>query len=161
MDATAGIEAVLRLPKQWLLFGSLQGTAAFYDSADGYRTAPNGQAQLGAAYALTEPRLLLSLYVTGVIAGRDRISGEEIVGSQGSLSGAIGVPNTGRFELALGPTVTWWLTDKFSATAQARIPLYTRIAGGLDKIDVQLTERLGVLISLNYDFDFSVGFAAD
>ena len=62
------------------------------------------------------------------------------------------MPNTGRSELAVVPSLTWGVTKHVTVNALVRIPLDTRIREDSMRGDVQLAEPIGVFVGLSYNF---------
>ena len=153
-DPFLGLEGLYRFDDRWMLFGSLDATIPFYANRYDYRTSPSLTVSVGPAvhFRNEASSLFLGLFVELFYAGRDRYDGDDVVGPGGVFPGEFPVPNTGRLELALKPTLTWRLSEKATLDIQARIPLYTRIEEDAERGDVQLTEPIGGFIGLTFTF---------
>ena len=151
-DPFVGLEALVRLGDRWMLFGSANANLPFYENRYDYRTSPSGTLNLGPAVQIGETRLIAGLFGEVFYSGRDRFRGNDVVGPGGRFDGTFWVPNTGRFEAAIKPTLTWGITDNLTLNAQARIPVYTRIREDSERGDVQLTEPVGVFVGTSYNF---------
>ena len=154
VDPFVGIEALYRIDESWMLFGGVDVTIPFYENRYDYRTSPSITLNGGPAVNIgsKDSQLFLGLFGELFYAGRDRFKGKDIVGPGGRFDGSFGVPNTGRFELALKPTITWAVSETLTLDLQARIPLYTRIPEDSERGDVQLTEPIGVSMGLMLRF---------
>jgi len=148
-----GVESLFRLDKRWILFGTLSTLRPLYPAEDGYRTASVTNFLIGPGVFLNQNRLIISLFADVSRVGRDHLSGENVVTEEGTLSGELEVPNTGRSELAASLAVTCRFTKALSMALRLRAPFYTRIDEEADQSDIQLTEPMGVGINLSYDFD--------
>ena len=149
-DPFVGVDALYRLPNAWTLLGSAEVSVPFYDADDGYRTATRATAAAGIARTLGASELTAALFAKLNYAGRDEFHGDDLVGSVGSFSGNLDVPNTGRLEVSLQPSITWRLADGLTAEAQINVPVYTKIHEDADGGDVQLSERAGVVLRMVY-----------
>ncbi len=152
VDPFLGLDGVFRFDGHWMFLGSVNATIPLYENRYDYRTAPSATFTLGPAVRVGHTRLILGLYAETFWSGRDRFDGADVVGPGGVFDGSFGVPNTGRFEIALRPTLTWGITDHLTLNVAGRIPLYTRIRESADKGDVQLTEDFGLFVGLSYNF---------
>ena len=85
-------------------------------------------------------------------AGRDRLEADDVVGPGGTFEGHLGVPNTGRLEAAVRPSLTLGLLDQMTLALQLRIPFYTRIREDSARRDVQLREPVGFQLGLSFSF---------
>lgn len=150
-DPFVGIEMLYRFNQYWMLFGNMNIDIPVYENRYDYRTSPAGTLNLGPAFGLTERQFIVSLFGEIFYSGRDYINAEDITGHGGTFDGSYWIPNTGRFEFAIKPGVTWGITDNLTFNLQARIPIYTRIREDSDKRDVQLAEALGVFLGVSYN----------
>lgn len=124
-DPFGGVEVLGLLYRELYGKGVFRVEYPFYSRGDGYRTAATFLGQFGLVWRRIDWRF--SLLVEGLYQGRDRFSGEDIVGSKGVFSGSFGVPNTGRLEFAL--VVVWELVvGELDLFLGLRFPFYTRIA---------------------------------
>ncbi|MCH7545154.1 MAG: transporter [Planctomycetes bacterium] len=152
VDPFLGVEALFRLDEHWMFLGSVNATIPLYENRYDYQTAPSATFTIGPAVKIDDTRLILGLYAETFWSGRDRFDGADVVGPGGVFDGSLGVPNTGRFEIALRPTLTWGINDNLTLNLTGRIPLYTRIRESADESDVQLTEDFGLFVGLSYNF---------
>lgn len=152
VDPFLGVEAVLRLDEHWMFLGSVNATIPLYENRYDYRTAPSATFTVGPAVRVGDTRLILGLFAETFWSGRDRFDGADVVGPGGVFDGSLGVPNTGRLEIALRPTLTWGINEHLTLNLGGRIPLYTRIGQSADESDVQLTENFGLFVGLSLNF---------
>jgi hypothetical protein len=150
-DPFVGVEGLYRL-ESWMLYGSLNADLPFYDNRYGYRTSPSATLIVGPAARLGQTSAIVGLFVECSFSGRDQLDGNDVVGPGGRFSGNLAVPNTGRSELAIRPSLTWGMDKHVTLNVMARVPLYTRIRHDAGGRDVQLTESLGVFAGLSYSF---------
>jgi hypothetical protein len=150
VDPFLGVEALCRIDENWMLFGSIGANVPLYEDRYGYRTSPSGTALLGPALRIGDSPVVVGLFAEIFESARDRFRGSDVVGPGGRFSGSLDVPNTGRFEVAIQPTVTWGVTEDLNLNLRARIPVYTRIREGSQARDVQLTEPMGVFLGASF-----------
>lgn len=151
-DPFLGVEAVYRLDKGWMIYGSVVANLPFYENRYGYRTAPNVNLAVGPAVSLGKSRVILSLLTNVYYAGRDQFRGKGIYGLGGVVDGDLGVPNTGRLEFSLQPNLSWAVSKNLTLNVNLNVPIYTRIrTNSLDR-DVQLTEQVGVFVGMSWHF---------
>lgn len=150
-DPFIGIQGLYRFDTRWIVFGSIDASIPFYKNKYGYRTSPSAIFQFGPAYRLPTRYFIASVFLEVFSSGRDHFEGEDITGSGGTFKGTFKVPNTGRFELAFKPGLTWGITRKLTLNVQVRIPFYTRIPEDKEQSDIQLTEPVGVILGLTYN----------
>ncbi|MCZ6834613.1 MAG: transporter [Planctomycetota bacterium] len=151
-DPTLGINVLVRLDDHWMLFGNISATFPLYENRYDYQTAPSATFTFGPALKLEQEPIILGFYTEVFWSGRDKFDGDDIVGPDGVFDGSFGVPNTGRFEIALRPALTWGIREDLTLTVYARFPVYTRIRESSDKSDVQLAEEYGLFIGFSYNF---------
>lgn len=151
-DPDFGLQALYRLDSGWMWFGGLDFRVPFTENRYDYRTAASGSLDIGPARHIEDTRLTAALFSEWLWAGRDRFDGDDIVGPGGTAEGTFGVPNTGRFEVSLKPTLTWDLGEGVTLNLQGRVPVYTRIHGGAAGGEVQLAESVGVYFGITTGF---------
>jgi hypothetical protein len=151
-DPILGIEAIYRFDERWLLFASASGNFPFYENRYDYQTGISGIFQAGPAVRIGDSPVVLGVFGEIFWSERDHFDGEDVVGTLGTFDGSFDVPNTGRFEVSIKPTVTWEMTDNLTLNVQGRFPLYTRIREGSGDEDVQTTEEWSIFAGLSYSF---------
>lgn len=152
VDPFVGVEALFRLDEHWIFLGSANATIPLYENRYDYRTAPSVIFSVGPAVRIDDTRLILGFFAETFWSGRDRFDGADVIGPGGTFGGSFNVPNTGRFEIALRPTLTWGISESVTLNVAGRIPVYTRIREDSDEGDVQLTEDFGLSVGLSYSF---------
>ena len=150
VDPFVGFDVLLRRESGPMLFGSAELKVPLYDAGDGYRTATSASVTAGMAQKLAGGERTATLFAKFSYAGRDEFHGAPVVGTSGTFAGSLDVPNTGRIEVSVQPTLTWRLSDKTSVETQLNVPVYTRIDEDAGQGDVQLTERAGLVVRFNY-----------
>lgn len=143
-----GFDSLFHLDQRWMLLGSIQAELPFYKNKYGYKTSTSGTFSLGPALRVESMRSVFSLFAEAFYSGRDHFSDETIEGTNGSVGGDFWVPNTGRFEVALKPGVTWNVSPKITLNLRGRIAIYTQIRTESAGRDVQLSEPFGLLMSI-------------
>ncbi|MBI3099587.1 MAG: hypothetical protein HYY93_15370 [Planctomycetes bacterium] len=151
-DPFVGTEALYRFDRHWMLYGRVEVDVPFYENRYGYRTSPSGVVQLGPAARIGETGFVASLFCEGLQSARDRFDGDDIVGPGGRFDGSFGIPNTGRFEVAFQPGLSWGITENLTLNLQIRVPVYTRIRENSAGRDVQLTEPVGAFLGMSWSF---------
>lgn len=151
-DPTFGLETLFRFDDRWMFWGNLTAQVPLYANRYGYRTSPSYSMNLGPAVRLSESKVIGGVFAEAFYSGRDRFDGADVTGPGGTFSGNFGVPNTGRFEFAIRPTLTWAASDQLTVTLQMRLPLYTRIREDSTQGDVQLTEPAGIFLGFSHSF---------
>ena len=151
IDPFVGIEILHRSDTRWMLYGSINIDLPFYENRYGYRTSPAGTLNFGPARYLRSTKVIASFFVEVFHANRDRLEAADVIGPGGAFDGRMGVPNTGRLEMAFKPGITWSMTENLTLNFQARFPVYTRIQQDREQSDVQLTEPAGLIFSLSYN----------
>ena len=152
VDPFVGVEALFHIDDHWMLVGSVNATIPLYENRYDYRTAPSATLNVGPAARIHDTRLIFGLFAEASWSGRDQFEGDDIVGPGGTFDGSFDVPNTGRFELALRPTLTWGISETVTLNVGGRIPMYTRIREGSGDGDIQLTEDFGLFVGLSINF---------
>lgn len=151
-DPFVGAEALYRFDGNWMFLVQLSGYLPFYENKYGYQKSPNGTMTLGPAVNIGSAGVIVGLFGEFFYSGRDRLESDDIIGSNGMFDGSFAVPNTGRFEAALLPTMTWGVTENLTMNLEARIPVYTHIREDSEENDVQLTEHVGGFIGISYSY---------
>ncbi len=151
-DPFVGVEALYRFERNWMFFASLNGSFPFYENKYGYQKSPSGALTFGPAARVGNTGIVIGLFGEVFYSGRDRFRGDDIVGTQGTFDGSFDVPNTGRFEAAIMPTLTWSISNKLTINMEARIPIYTRIREDSQGGDVQLSEHVGGFLGLSCSY---------
>lgn len=150
-DPFVGLEALWRLDDVSFFYASAQANVPFYPNRHDYQTSVNGTLTAGPAVRI-EDDLILGFLLSGSYSARDRLFADDLPSTRGAIDGEIHVPNTGRLEVSLQPSVTWSIAEDWTFTAQLTIPLYTRIRMNRRGSDVQLTEPAGVSVGVSYNF---------
>lgn len=156
-DPSIGVEALYRIDERWLVFGSATGNFPLYENRYDYQTGISGLFNLGPAVRLLDAGSGIGGVVLGVFgevywSGRDRFDGEDVVGTRRVFDGSFDVPNTGRFEVSVKPTVTWEVTERVTLNVQGRFPIYTKIREGSGDEDVQTTEGWSIFAGMSVNF---------
>ena len=152
VDPWVGAEMLYRTMGATMYWGGFSAQLPFYDNRYGYRTAPQANLSAGPAWSFGKQGIYLGAFAEVQYAGRDQFHGSDLTGPGGTFSGRLGVPNTGRIQLSVQPTLTWAATESLTLTVQARLPLWTKIREDADQGDVQLTETASVFVGLSYRF---------
>jgi hypothetical protein len=151
-DPILGLEALYRFNDRWLFWSNLNTQVPLYSNRYGYRTSASFSLSAGPAVRLAESKVIGGFFGEAFYAGRDQFRGADVIGPGGVFNGNFGVPNTGRLEVAIRPTLTWAASDQLTVTLQARIPIYTRIREDATSGDVQLTEPAGIFLGFSHSF---------
>ncbi len=150
VDPFVGFDVLWRSEGGPTLFGSTEVSVPLYDAGDGYRKAASGSVTAGVARRLAGGDLTATLFAKLSYAGRDEFHGTPVVGTIGTFAGSLDVPNTGRVEVSVQPTLTWRVSEDVAFETQLNVPVYTRIHEDAEGGDVQLTERAGLMVRLSY-----------
>lgn len=151
-DPFLGVEIVYRFNDRWMMYGNILANLPFYENRYGYRTAPNVSLTVGPAVRLGKSPVIAALLANVYYTGRDRFRGDDIVTSGGWAEGKFGVPNSGRLEFSLQPNLTWTVNEHLTLNLNLNVPIYTRIRTNALGRDVQLTEQIGVFLSMSWHF---------
>ncbi len=151
-DPFLGVEVLYRLNERWMIYGNVLANLPFYENRFGYRTSPNISLTVGPAVRIGKRPVIAALSANIYYAGRDQFRGDDLVGPGGRVKGNLGVPNTGRFEFSLQPSLTWTVNEHVTLNLNLNVPIYTRVrTNSLDR-DVQLTEQVGVFLGMSWHF---------
>jgi hypothetical protein len=151
-DPIVGIEALYRAGNGWYFLGAATAILPFYENRYDYQTAPSVVLTAGPAVRVGDSPVIVGVFGEIALSEPDEFDGDDVVGPGGTFDGSFHVPNTGRFEFSLKPTVTWNISDRLTANIQGRFPLYTRIREGSGNDSVQATEEWSILFALSYGF---------
>ncbi len=144
-DPLLGIEALwFPSDSRWLGWAGLDAVVPVYENRYDYRTSPSVRLVAGPAVRFGGGRAVLGLFAETSWSGRDRFDGAAVVGPGGTFAGDLAVPNTGRFQVAAAPSLTYALSDEFVLDLRLRIPVHTRIREDATDGDVQLVEPIGI-----------------
>lgn len=148
VDPILALEGLYRLSDQWMLYGNISAILPFYANRFGYRTQSSLNSTIGPALKIGKQGLIAALFVDAFWTGRDTFKGLRADGSQGRF----GVPNTGRIQISLKPTLTRTLGKDWTWNLQVIVPLYTKIREDSELRDVQLIESVGGFMGISYNF---------